>query len=113
MGFPRTTVYAWITAALAAITYEAYEDAHAVLKLELARLDDYQAAIHAEAADGDKSAIETCLRIIERRARLLGLGPKPQDFSIAATTPSANGHAPGPMLTVSFVSPKANGYGEC
>jgi hypothetical protein len=41
--------------------------------LELARLDRLQDALRSSAIDGDARAVETSLRIIDRRSRLLGL----------------------------------------
>ena len=43
-------------------------------RLELDRLDALQAAIWSEALAGDTAALNTVLRIIELRTRLLGLG---------------------------------------
>lgn len=42
-------------------------------ELELARLDVLQQAIWPEAMDGSPRAIETALKILDRRAKLLGL----------------------------------------
>ncbi|MFK0045525.1 hypothetical protein ACIQU4_15630 [Streptomyces sp. NPDC090741] len=42
-------------------------------ELELARLDILQKAIWNKAMDGDPRAIETALKILDRRAKLLGL----------------------------------------
>lgn len=42
-------------------------------ELELARLDVLQKAIWPEAKDGNPRAIETALKILDRRAKLLGL----------------------------------------
>ncbi|MFB6805474.1 hypothetical protein [Streptomyces sp. NPDC056387] len=42
-------------------------------ELELARLDVLQKAIWPEAMDGSPRAIETALKILDRRAKLLGL----------------------------------------
>lgn len=53
---------------------EAEAAAAATLReLEVQRLDRMQAAAWAKAAKGDLKAIETVLKIIDRRARLLGL----------------------------------------
>ena len=43
-------------------------------RLEVARLDALQAAVWDKALAGDSAAVNTVLRIIEQRARLLGLG---------------------------------------
>ncbi|MER5302291.1 hypothetical protein ABT039_22915 [Streptomyces lasiicapitis] len=53
---------------------EAESAAAATLReLEVQRLDRMQAAAWAKAAKGDLKAIETVLKVIDRRARLLGL----------------------------------------
>ncbi|MFC8570678.1 hypothetical protein ACFUIW_33475 [Streptomyces sp. NPDC057245] len=53
---------------------EAESVAAATLReLEVQRLDRMQAAAWAKAAKGDLKAIETVLKVIDRRARLLGL----------------------------------------
>lgn len=49
------------------------EAVDAYRETELARLDALQAACWESACAGDRSAIETALRIIEKRCRLLGL----------------------------------------
>jgi hypothetical protein len=55
-------------------TLEAESAAAATLReLEVQRLDRMQAAAWAKAAKGDLKAIETVLKVIDRRCRLLGL----------------------------------------
>jgi len=49
------------------------EPAEAVRDLELQRLDHLQEAAWSKATDGDLRAIDTCLRVMERRSRMLGL----------------------------------------
>jgi hypothetical protein len=49
------------------------EDLETIRKTELARLDRMQAAISAKAEAGDKAAIATALKIMERRAAYIGL----------------------------------------
>jgi uncharacterized small protein (DUF1192 family) len=41
--------------------------------LELSRLDAMQRAIWPKAMEGDSRAIETCLKILDQRAKYLGL----------------------------------------
>jgi hypothetical protein len=48
------------------------EPAQAVLEMELHRLDEMQAAVYPDAVAGDHSAINSVLRIQERRAKLMG-----------------------------------------
>jgi hypothetical protein len=50
-----------------------HEPAEKLLPIELDRLDEMQASIYAKAAKGDQAAIERVLRIMDQRARFLGL----------------------------------------
>jgi hypothetical protein len=49
------------------------ESAREILDLELTRLDRLQMGIYADAISGDLSAIDRVLKIMEQRAKLLGL----------------------------------------
>ena len=49
------------------------ETAEELLQLELHRLDTLQAAVWDKALAGDLKAVETALRVIDRRVRLRGL----------------------------------------
>jgi hypothetical protein len=49
------------------------EPATDLRKLEETRLDKLQTSVWAKALAGDMKAIDRCLRILERRAKLLGL----------------------------------------
>ena len=49
------------------------EGAETLLRMELERLDALNLAVWAKAISGDLPAIDRALRIMERRARLLGL----------------------------------------
>ena len=62
-----------ISTILQSIAAETKASAVDLLSIELARLDDLQFGIWADARRGDKRAIDSVLRIMERRARLLGL----------------------------------------
>lgn len=63
--------------ALAAVTQEAASD---VLKMELERLDQAQMGIWAAVRSGDVFAIDRMLKIMDMRARFLGLyGAQPED----------------------------------
>lgn len=57
-------------------------EAAQVLTIELARLDDMQIAIATQVRQGNHGAIDRSLRIMERRARYLGLdAPTKQEHS--------------------------------
>lgn|SRR5690242_2331270 len=53
------------------------EPAEDVRQLELARLDDLYRAMAPKALKGDTWSVDRCLKIMERRAMLLGLDAKP------------------------------------
>jgi hypothetical protein len=54
------------------------EAAEPLRRLEVERCDRLQLAVWADAIGGNLKAIETCLRVMERRARLLGLDQSPE-----------------------------------
>jgi len=53
------------------------ESAQEILELELTRLDRLQMAVWADAINGHVQAIDRVLKIMEQRARLLGLYERP------------------------------------
>jgi hypothetical protein len=101
MKRPMTTVYRWVSDAIDAIVQE---PAARVLKLELQRLDAYLAAYHANAVEGDLPATEMALRIIEKRARLLGLFPEQGKQSALAVRIGDDGK-PQTTIHLEFVAP--------
>lgn len=62
-----------ITRALAVAMADLGRSADELRELELTRLDRLQAAAWAAAVGGDLRAIDTVLRVVDRRCRLLGL----------------------------------------
>lgn len=108
MSIGVTTAFEYVDYAIKAITQEA---AHEVLKMELERLNDFQAATFASAAEGDIPSIDVNLRISDRRARLLGLYPDGKGGFTVEHTTAHNGAGDGiSKIEVSFVHPKANGH---
>lgn len=65
-----STVYTWLKDAIAAIPRE---EANERCLLELDRLDAIFRGHVAAAVSGDVRSAETCLKVMERRARLLNL----------------------------------------
>lgn len=57
------------------------ENAEELVSIELARLDALQAACWGLALTGDLRAVETCLRVMAQRQRLLGLDQTPEVVS--------------------------------
>ena len=70
MSCSLSQAHAYVSVALRQIPFEAASE---VLRLELRRLDLYLAAQHGGAVAGDIAATNTALRIMRRRAKLLGL----------------------------------------
>ena len=67
------TAYKAVARGLAAVNAGCREQAQELRALEALRLDQMQAALWEQATDGEVKAIDRVLRIMERRARLLGL----------------------------------------
>jgi len=70
MGISRHRAYKLIQKALLRIIKEPAEE---VMALELARLDHLLQAVWSKASVGDPVAVNTALKVMERRAKLLGL----------------------------------------
>lgn len=68
-----STAYGDVKAELEKLQEETAEDAREVLRLELDRLDKAAAALASKVEEGDTRAIDSWLRIMDRRARYLGL----------------------------------------
>jgi len=67
------TAYLDVQKCLEEIRANTHETAEDVLELELKRLDIAQAALMPRVRDGDPRAIDTLMRVQERRAKYLGL----------------------------------------
>lgn len=76
--------YQLVRGALAMLTDNATEGAEHLRALEAMRLDELQVKVWEKAIGGDYKAVDRVLRIMERRAKLLGLDA-PAKF--APTTP--------------------------
>ncbi|MGV9194067.1 helix-turn-helix domain-containing protein [Microbacterium sp. MC2] len=70
LGVSPRTIQAWLHEAIADIPREAADD---LRMLELDRLDALFAAQYRAALAGDGQAVDKCLKVMERRARLLNL----------------------------------------
>jgi hypothetical protein len=67
------------------IRAESSEKAEQLREIELMRLDSLQAGIWVDAVNGDPKAVNTLLRLMKRRAELLGLdAPSPKDAGHSA-----------------------------
>ena len=70
LGISDSTAHRDVSVAMAQITAE---PAHELLTLELLRLDEMQRGFYAAACEGNIAATKMCLRILDQRAKLLGL----------------------------------------
>lgn len=74
LGITRQAAYKTVAASLMQLEDEIVEDARALRRLELERLDQWLVLVAQEIRNGRVlKAIQCGLRIMERRARLLGL----------------------------------------
>ena len=73
LDLSSSTVFEHLNRALAELAAETLERTEELRALELERLDAATAAIWDSVLDGDHGAIQTFLRLSERRARLFGL----------------------------------------
>lgn len=73
LGYSHEAARKDIAAVLSSIVAETKNNAEELLAVELSRLDDLQFGVWADARRGDKRAIDSVLKIMERRAKLLGM----------------------------------------
>lgn len=84
MGISRQRACQLVQEELEAISNECRETAERVRNLESISLDNMQMALARQVNAGDTTAIDKTLKIMERRARLLGLDAPTK---VAPTTP--------------------------
>jgi DNA-binding IclR family transcriptional regulator len=70
LGVPKSTAWKLVQSALKETLQEPSDD---VRKLELESLDRLQFALWQQATQGNHGAVDRVLRVMERRAKLLGL----------------------------------------
>lgn len=73
LGCHRSTACRYVLSELENLADKCREEAAQVRDLELQRLDALYLVANAEVEKGNVPAIDRCLRIMERRAKLLGL----------------------------------------
>jgi acyl carrier protein phosphodiesterase len=73
LGVAHSLVYRDVQATIKQFLDEAREHHTQIMAIEAARLDDLQRVMWGQAAMGDRRAVDTVLKIMERRAKLLGL----------------------------------------
>jgi hypothetical protein len=99
-----STAHAYVVEGLDLIPLE---NAKRVLAMELKRLDAVMAAHYGNAVAGDLAATSAVLRVMDQRAKLLGLYPKEGSALIALNGGAVNGADGGAPLPVqiTFVVP--------
>jgi predicted transglutaminase-like cysteine proteinase len=67
------------------LSQEVHEQADALRDIELRRIDELWAAHYPKARAGDEDATELCLKLVDRRVKLLGLNkPEQRDLRVTA-----------------------------
>lgn len=83
LGVTPVGAYKAVMRAIAKLNARVIEEAEAVRRLELERLDDLLLAMWPQAKKGNQGAVDRVLRIMERRAKLLGLdAPMKQEMDV-------------------------------
>lgn len=72
-GWDARYAYKDVARELEQVHGEIQEDAQAIKTLEIERLDSLWYVMYQKALAGDEKAVDRCIRIQERRAKLLGL----------------------------------------
>lgn len=98
----RQSAYDAVKRAMSALTRE---PATELLELELARLDTMWGIHYLNASAGDVQALAACMRIMERRAKLLGLDA-PDKSSAEITGPDGGPVAMPTIIQLVGVRPK-------
>ena len=73
LGVAPGTAHRYVRAAVKSIQKKYSEKAELIVTVEINKLDKLEKALQKEAREGDIKASTTILKIMERRARLLGL----------------------------------------
>ena len=84
LGMSRSAAHKTVQRAIAELATLAETEVAEIRALESARLDELQHAVWPQAVAGDLPALDRVIRIMERRARLLGLDAPAK---IASTNP--------------------------
>jgi len=92
LGISRPNAYRHVQDALAEIREHYHEAAHEVMQLDLARLDQWLLECVRKIKAGDMGAVDRGIKIMERRAKLLGLDAPTK---IAPTDPSGENEYAG------------------
>lgn len=117
LGVAVSTAHTAVQNALAGVADESDGAARELRALELERLDELQRSVWPEATRGGLAAIDRALKIMERRARLLGLdAPARQSLETGHDVPAIQVYIPdngrGPVADNGYVDPPGALDGE-
>ena len=84
LGCAQSTAYSYVVDALAETCNTMREDADAIRQMELERLDAMFMSQYSKALKGDDRAVNACLKIMERRAKFLGLDVATTNIAVGA-----------------------------
>ena len=73
LSIAPSTAYKRVRHALDGVNQRTTQEAESLRALELARLDELQCALWEQALAGELKAVDRVLKVMERRAKLLGL----------------------------------------
>lgn len=107
LGVTQSTAHKYVATEIDRLNAASREDAERVRTLEADRLDRALLSIWPQVTRGNFGAIDRMIRIMERRARLLGLDA-PNKFS--PTNPEGDGPAEGGAVAI--LPPTAPGVDE-
>ena len=102
LGISKQAAHGLVVKALEATNKQTAETAEQLRAIELQRLDALQAALWADAMRGDEQKVDRVLRVMQRRAALLGLdAPARQEIAQTIETVEAYeyGRAIAPILS--------------
>ena len=86
MGYSEVRAHAVVTKELAGVREDRNETINEVREVELARLDKLTFGVWTDATLGDDEKIKSVLKLMERRAKMLGLdAPKRIDTNVTKT----------------------------
>lgn len=84
LGISHPAAYQHVKAALREIAEQSAETAEEIVNLELERIDRAMVGLDPKIADGDEKAVQAMVKLMDRRARYLGLD---SPTKIAPTSP--------------------------
>lgn len=97
LGITKQSAHEAVTAAMRETAQATAETAADVIQLELARLDQMLTGLWGQARQGVPVAVDRVLRIMERRARLLGLDAEGPATSFTNVTVEVAWPRPDPL----------------